>query len=114
RPEILIADEAVSALDVTVRTQILDLIARAVDELGITLVFVSHDLSVIRRMCDRVAVLRAGRVVEQGRTDEIYARPQDHYTRGLLAAVPTFERAVQAARVRAGGSPDRGQDTPTS
>jgi peptide/nickel transport system ATP-binding protein len=87
-PSVLIADEAVSALDVSVRAQVLNLLNRLIADLGLTLVFISHDMSVIRYMCARVAVLYRGRLVEEGATDEIYARPQDAYTRSLLAAVP--------------------------
>jgi ABC-type glutathione transport system ATPase component len=87
-PTVLIADEAVSALDVSVRAQVLNLLNRLIAELGLTLVFISHDMSVIRYMCARVAVLYRGRLVEEGPTDAIYERPQDPYTRSLLAAVP--------------------------
>ncbi|NNG34341.1 ABC transporter ATP-binding protein [Nakamurella aerolata] len=99
-PDILIADEAVSALDVTVRAQILDLIDAIAARRSLTLIFVSHDLSVIRRVCDRVAVLRAGRVVETGATQAVYDDPQHPYTRELLAAVPRLDRSLQLARAR--------------
>jgi peptide/nickel transport system ATP-binding protein len=101
-PGILIADEAVSALDVTIRAQILDLIDGLAARQELTLIFVSHDLAVIRRVCDRVAVLEAGRLVETGRTEEVYAHPRHRYTRELLAAVPTLAKSLQAARDRAG------------
>ncbi len=100
-PDILIADEAVSALDVTIRAQILDLIESLCEQNALTLIFVSHDLSVIRRMCDRVAVLRNGRVVESGLTERVYADPQQDYTVQLLAAVPTLDRSLALARDRA-------------
>ena len=87
-PTVLIADEAVSALDVSVRAQVLNLLNRLIAELGLTLVFISHDMSVIRFMCSRVAVLYRGRLVEEGPTDAVYASPQDAYTKELLAAVP--------------------------
>ena len=87
-PTVLLADEAVSALDVSVRAQVLNLLNRLIADLGLTLVFISHDMSVIRFMCSRVAVLYRGRVVEEGPTDDVYAAPQDDYTRELLAAVP--------------------------
>jgi peptide/nickel transport system ATP-binding protein len=100
-PDILIADEAVSALDVTIRAQILDLIETLCEQNALTLIFVSHDLSVIRRMCDRVAVLRGGRVVESGSTQRVYEDPQEDYTVQLLAAVPTLDRSLALARDRA-------------
>lgn len=100
RPAILLADEAVSALDVTIRAQILDLLDELAASEDFTMIFVSHDLSVIRRVCDRVAVLHRGQVVEQGLTEDIYRRPQQQYTRELLAAVPTLENALAMARQR--------------
>lgn len=102
KPSILVADEAVSALDVTIRAQILDLIAELTVRDDMTLVFVSHDLSVIRRLCDRVAVLQGGRIVEEGPTARVYDAPTHPYTEELLAAVPTLEKALAAARRRAG------------
>jgi peptide/nickel transport system ATP-binding protein len=88
QPALLIADEPVSALDVSVRAQILDLLRELADGLGLTLIFISHDLSVVRYLCDRVAVMRDGRVVETGPVDQVYDTPQHAYTRALLAAVP--------------------------
>jgi peptide/nickel transport system ATP-binding protein len=100
-PRILIADEAVSALDVTIRAQILELIGRLAAHHEMTLIFVSHDLSVIRHVCDRVAVLQSGRLVETGATAEVYDHPAEPYTRELLAAVPTLTKSLALARRRA-------------
>ncbi|MFP5335377.1 MAG: ATP-binding cassette domain-containing protein [Actinomycetes bacterium] len=97
RPRIIVADEPVSALDVSVRAQVLNLIADLVDELQLTLVLVSHDLSVVRHVCDRVAVMHDGRVVETGPVEQVYERPQHPYTRRLVAAVPTLEKALAGA-----------------
>jgi oligopeptide/dipeptide ABC transporter ATP-binding protein len=93
-PGLLLADEPVSALDVSVRAQVLNLISDLVDELELTLVFVSHDLSVVRHLCDRVAVMNAGEIVETGPVEQVWRDPQHHYTQRLLAAVPTMERAL--------------------
>ena len=87
-PEILIADEPVSALDVSVRAQVLDLIDDLVVGDGVTLVFVSHDLSVVRQVCPTIAVLHRGRIVETGPTEDVWANPQHEYTQKLLAAIP--------------------------
>ncbi|GAA2179583.1 ABC transporter ATP-binding protein [Brooklawnia cerclae] len=94
KPRVLIADEAVSALDVSVRAQVLNLIGDLVAEYGLTLVFVSHDLTVVRHVCDAVLVLRSGRVVEHGPTEQVYVDPQNPYTRQLLASVPRLRRDV--------------------
>ncbi|WP_394279876.1 dipeptide ABC transporter ATP-binding protein [Microbacterium sp.] len=90
RPRILVADEPVSALDVSVRAQVLNLLADLVEEYRLTLVFVSHDLHVVRYLCDRVAVMRSGRIVEQGPTESVYRDPREEYTRALIDATPTI------------------------
>ncbi|MDQ2797971.1 MAG: ABC transporter ATP-binding protein [Actinomycetota bacterium] len=100
RPGILLADEPVSALDVSVRAQVLNLISDLVDELDLTLVLVSHDLSVVRHLCDRVAVMSGGEIVEIGPTQQIWESPQHPYTQRLLAAVPTIAGGLAAARER--------------
>ena len=104
QPAILLADEPVSALDVSVRAQVLNLINDLVDQLDLTLVFVSHDLSVVRHVCDRVAVMRDGEIVELGPTEEVYTNPQHDYTKTLLAAVPDLRAALAASR----DTPERG------
>ncbi|RSZ62384.1 ABC transporter ATP-binding protein [Corynebacterium hylobatis] len=88
RPEVLLADEPVSALDVSVRAQVLDLLDHLVEEYGLTLVFITHDLSVLRQVCSTVAVMYQGRIVEHGPTEQVWADPQHEYTRSLLAAIP--------------------------
>ena len=93
-PQIVLADEPVSALDVSVRAQVLNLLAEIVQDLNLTLVFISHDLSVVRHVCERVAVMHQGRIVEMGTVDEIYDAPKDPYTRGLIEAIPTLEKSL--------------------
>jgi peptide/nickel transport system ATP-binding protein len=98
QPKVLVADEAVSALDVSVRAQILNLISDLVDQYQLTLLFVSHDLAVIRHACETVAVMNEGRIVELGRTEAIYERPTDPYTQRLTAAAPSLKRALERLR----------------
>jgi len=94
KPSVLIADEPVSALDVSVRGQILDLLDDLVSQFSLTLVFVSHDLGVVRHVCDRVAVMRRGEIVELGDVEQVYDAPEHEYTRELLAAAPSLRAAL--------------------
>ena len=111
-PDILVADEPVSALDVSVRAQVLNLIDEVVDGFSLTLVFVSHDLSVVRHVCDRIAVMQRGEIVEAAPTEQLFAEPGHPYTRSLLAAVPDLGAALagRSARELAAGV----EGTPTS
>jgi peptide/nickel transport system ATP-binding protein len=92
-PELIVCDEPVSALDVSVQAQVLDLLTDLQDDLGVSYLFISHDLGVIHHMSDRVLVMKDGRIVERGSADDIFNRPQDPYTQRLLTALPRLEQA---------------------
>jgi peptide/nickel transport system ATP-binding protein len=92
RPRLLVADEPVSALDMLVRDEILGLLGRLTEKTGLSLLLVSHDLSVIARLCSRVLVMHEGRIVEEGPTAQVYAHPQHPLTNRLIGAIPLFEQ----------------------
>ncbi|WP_306482744.1 ABC transporter ATP-binding protein [Streptomyces sp. AS02] len=97
-PRLIVCDEPVSALDVTTQAQVVALLGELQRELGLALVFVAHDLAVVRQVSDRVAVMRRGRILEEGPADEVYDNPQDPYTKQLLAAVPALDPRIAVQR----------------
>ncbi len=98
RPKLIVADEPVSALDVSIRAQLVNLLDDLQDELGLTYVFVAHDIGVVRHVSDRIAVMHDGKIVEQGPADEVCERPTDSYTKTLLSAVPIPDPRESRAR----------------
>ena len=91
QPEFVVADEIVSGLDVSTQAQVLDLLKNLKAEFGLALAFISHDLSVIRHICDRVIIMRAGEIVEGGGTADIFRAPRSDFTRALINAIPLPE-----------------------
>lgn len=101
-PEFLVCDEPTSALDVSVQAQVLNLMRRLQDQFGLTYLFISHDMSVVRHMSDRIAVMYLGRIVEEGETEALFAKPRHPYTQLLLQTIPNIEKPHRD-RVVAGG-----------
>ena len=99
-PRIVIADEATSALDVSIRSQILDLLLDIQNRLGLSFIFISHDMSVVRYFCDRVAVMHRGRIVEIGDAEQVCTAPREPYTRSLVSAVPSFDPRLPRMMLR--------------
>ena len=105
-PRVLLCDEPTTALDVTIQQQILDLVKRIRDERALALVYVTHDLAIVGDVCDRVAVMYAGRLIETGTVDEVFSAPRHPYTYALLRSVPAIDRAAADLVTIPGRAPD--------
>ena len=112
-PEVLIADEPTSALDVTIQAQILDLIGDLSARLGTAVILITHSLGLVAGMCDRVCVMYAGRIVEQGGVDELFANPAHPYTRGLIKSVPRMDKKNTGRLFSISGQPPNVIDLPS-
>ncbi len=112
-PEFIVADEPVSALDVSIRAEILSLLNDIQEEFGLSMLFISHDMSVVREVCDRVAVMYLGEIVEIGDTDEVFSNPQHPYTEALLSAIPTPDPSVDRENIELKGTVPSPIDPPS-
>jgi oligopeptide/dipeptide ABC transporter ATP-binding protein len=99
RPKFIVCDEPVSALDVSIQAQVVNLLDELQEEFNLTYLFIAHDLSVVHHVSDRVAIMYLGKIVEEGPTDEVFARPAHPYTRALMAAVPVVDKAARRDRI---------------
>ncbi len=97
-PELLVCDEAVSALDASVRAEIIDLLVRLKNDRGLTILFIAHDLAVVRKICDRVIVMEKGKIVEQGDTEKVFQNPKEEYTKNLISSVPVADPRLEKQR----------------
>lgn len=108
-PELLIADEPTTALDVTVQARIMDLLRDLRERHGMAIMLITHNMGLVAEICDRVAVMHSGKIVEQAATDELFDNPQHPYTRGLLASIPTLDSPLKQLLATVNWEPDAGQ-----
>ena len=106
-PNFIIADEPISALDVSIRAQVINLLTELREELGLTILFIAHDLSVVRFFCDRIAVMYYGKIVELAPSEELFANPMHPYTRSLLSAIPQPDPDYEKGRKRINYDPSQ-------
>jgi peptide/nickel transport system ATP-binding protein len=111
-PKLIIADECVAALDVSIQAQIINLLIELKSRMGLALIFIAHDLGVVRRLCDRVAVMYLGRIVEAGATEDVFGNPKHPYTQALIRAIPEIDPDVKLPQDPLGGEPPSPLDLP--
>jgi peptide/nickel transport system ATP-binding protein len=113
KPSVLVCDEPISALDVSIQAQIINLLGDLQQRLGVAMLFISHDLKVVRHVCDEVAVMYLGRIIEQGPADQLFRKPAHPYTQALISAIPTPRRKQHTRRIILEGEPPNPVEVPS-
>lgn len=112
-PQLLVCDEPISALDVSIQAQVINLLLESRERHGLSMLFISHDLKVVRQICDEVAVMYLGRIVEQGRPEDLFSHPAHPYTEALVSAIPVVQRQPERKRILLQGDPPNPIDIPS-